>query len=106
MAIPVVCVQVSVLTEQFQPPVESVSVIAVAVRAEGSVMAKVMGKSVLALSAVLPLAKPTVIESALSPSLKVVGLLPRVMVIEGTTTGVTALERSKSAYSSIFSCAT
>ena len=65
---PVVWVQVIVLAEQFQPSVESVSVMLVAVSPGGNVMPRVMGKAVVALIAVAPFTTPTVMVSALSPS--------------------------------------
>src|ERR1700677_1446584 len=99
----VVRVHDRVPTVQIQPP--SVSVIAVAVRPAGRVTLSAV--ALLRASVSLVSVTATVTVSSVSPSMKTesLGLVVIAMETVGRTMGTTKLERSKSAYSSIFSCA-
>jgi len=93
--------QLRVLSVQLQPPAGSAR--AVMVSPGGGAKARTTVLSIGALALVLIV--PTVTWSAVSPCLTINGLGLKVMESVGTTTGVTKDERSKSAYSSISSCA-
>ena len=94
-------VQVSVATVQVQLPEESV--MAVTVNSGGSAKLNVTELSIAVV--VLVLVTVTASWSAESPDPTLSGLGLKTMLSEGTTTGCTKADRSKSAYSSIFSCA-